>query len=317
MGQPIVYVAKSPLAGKLKREGLYKEGKTKIKVDPAELRLGIRIEMEHTEDREVARQIALDHLVEDPKYYTHLSEMERKYEKAKKYNVGEISQKTGKKKVAPGKWVDVKKGPRMSSDLAEAWAGITSGFTVTNVKWGDIRKTGQYRNIEVANSVTADVRNRATGQPAKIEVRGSDITLTVPVPGGKDVEVKWNAKIEAEKKFRRESWEREKKGRDEFDEKYSPENIVREAQKNPMWKYSIDHIRAAMVPKGGQFLVEEATDIKVSDNKITAKLSVSLAPGFSKRRFATFQLQRTKSGYKGGITVDTQKSTKLYLNVRL
>jgi RNAse (barnase) inhibitor barstar len=40
------------------------------KVLDNELKLGIEIEMEHTSDRKVAREIALDHLFEDPKYYT-------------------------------------------------------------------------------------------------------------------------------------------------------------------------------------------------------------------------------------------------------
>jgi hypothetical protein len=42
-------------------------------VDQHELAMGIKIEMEHTKDRNVARDIALDHLKEDPKYYSKLS----------------------------------------------------------------------------------------------------------------------------------------------------------------------------------------------------------------------------------------------------
>lgn len=40
--------------------------------DPEELTIGITAEMEHTDNPEVARKIALDHLAEDPKYYTKL-----------------------------------------------------------------------------------------------------------------------------------------------------------------------------------------------------------------------------------------------------
>jgi predicted nucleotidyltransferase len=46
-------------------------------VNPKELRKGIQHEMEHTEDPDVAEEIALDHLAEDPLYYTHLDRMER------------------------------------------------------------------------------------------------------------------------------------------------------------------------------------------------------------------------------------------------
>ena len=41
-------------------------------VDPVELSLGQTIEMEHTTDPDIATEIALDHLSEDPKYYTKL-----------------------------------------------------------------------------------------------------------------------------------------------------------------------------------------------------------------------------------------------------
>ena len=41
-------------------------------VDQNELKVGIAVEMEHTSDAEVAKEIALDHLTENPKYYTEL-----------------------------------------------------------------------------------------------------------------------------------------------------------------------------------------------------------------------------------------------------
>jgi len=41
-------------------------------VDPVALALGTQVEMEHTSDVNVAREIAIDHLTEDPQYYTKL-----------------------------------------------------------------------------------------------------------------------------------------------------------------------------------------------------------------------------------------------------
>jgi hypothetical protein len=38
-----------------------------------ELKAGISVEMEHTEDSETAKRIALDHLSEDPEYYEKLA----------------------------------------------------------------------------------------------------------------------------------------------------------------------------------------------------------------------------------------------------
>jgi len=37
--------------------------------------MGIKEEMEHTDDPKEAEKIAKDHLREDPKYYTHLLKM--------------------------------------------------------------------------------------------------------------------------------------------------------------------------------------------------------------------------------------------------
>ena len=41
-------------------------------VDPSQLSIGIQVEMEHTNDPEIAKEIAMDHLTEDPQYYTKL-----------------------------------------------------------------------------------------------------------------------------------------------------------------------------------------------------------------------------------------------------
>jgi hypothetical protein len=60
----------------LEEEEQLNEGKGKDlhpnKIHPGELRMGIRVEMEHTDDLNVAKKIALDHLAENPFYYTAL-----------------------------------------------------------------------------------------------------------------------------------------------------------------------------------------------------------------------------------------------------
>jgi hypothetical protein len=43
------------------------------KVDAKELKIGVKVEMEHTDDPKEAEKIALQHLAEDPKYYTKLT----------------------------------------------------------------------------------------------------------------------------------------------------------------------------------------------------------------------------------------------------
>jgi len=44
--------------------------------DPDQLRLGMHIELEHTDDKELAQEIAMDHLMEDSHYYVKLRKME-------------------------------------------------------------------------------------------------------------------------------------------------------------------------------------------------------------------------------------------------
>jgi len=41
-------------------------------VNPAQLAIGVQVEMEHTNNEKIATEIALDHLTEDPEYYTKL-----------------------------------------------------------------------------------------------------------------------------------------------------------------------------------------------------------------------------------------------------
>jgi hypothetical protein len=47
----------------------------------AQFKKGIAVEMEHTTDREVAKEITLDHLFEDPKYYDKLAKVEEYVDK--------------------------------------------------------------------------------------------------------------------------------------------------------------------------------------------------------------------------------------------
>lgn len=77
-----------------------------------ELALGVKTETEHTSDLRIARAIALDHLVEDPEYYTNLLKMETNMEadKLKDYykNGGELAgiscqilDKNGERDISP------------------------------------------------------------------------------------------------------------------------------------------------------------------------------------------------------------------------
>lgn len=47
----------------------------------SQLSKGVKVEMEHTTDRETAKEIAMDHLYEDPNYYNKLARLHREGEK--------------------------------------------------------------------------------------------------------------------------------------------------------------------------------------------------------------------------------------------
>lgn len=50
--------------------------KCSVKKIESQLKQGLTHELEHTKKRDVAREIALDHIAEDPDYYTKLKEIE-------------------------------------------------------------------------------------------------------------------------------------------------------------------------------------------------------------------------------------------------
>lgn len=56
------------------------DGKTITKYDLGQLLMGIKVEQEHTTNKMIALEIAMDHLEEIPDYYTRLQEMEEEAE---------------------------------------------------------------------------------------------------------------------------------------------------------------------------------------------------------------------------------------------
>ena len=58
-------------------ENIAKKHKVKLESLKKQLLLGIKIEKEHTDSKITAKKIAMDHLVEDPYYYTKLKKMEK------------------------------------------------------------------------------------------------------------------------------------------------------------------------------------------------------------------------------------------------
>lgn len=64
------------VAKKHDKKGYY-DIKDMVKFLQKELDKGIKIEKEHTHSENIAKKIAMDHLFEDPKYYTKLNKIEK------------------------------------------------------------------------------------------------------------------------------------------------------------------------------------------------------------------------------------------------
>ena len=57
------------------------DNKHNKKFKPEQLAKGIKVELEHTDDIEIAKEIAKDHLIENSNYYDYLEKMEKSWEK--------------------------------------------------------------------------------------------------------------------------------------------------------------------------------------------------------------------------------------------
>jgi hypothetical protein len=64
-------------ADKISLNGISKKFKVEISKLEKELTKGIKVELEHTKDKTIAKDIAMDHLSEIPDYYTRLEKLEK------------------------------------------------------------------------------------------------------------------------------------------------------------------------------------------------------------------------------------------------
>jgi hypothetical protein len=89
-------------------------------VNPEQLSMGIRVEYEHTKDKHLATEIALDHLAELDDYYTRLQRMEQEGKSKTKQEKKPNEMKEDTTKHTKTKWVNelpVKDGRRIKTEL--------------------------------------------------------------------------------------------------------------------------------------------------------------------------------------------------------
>jgi hypothetical protein len=82
---------KGGLADKMSKKDIADKFDVSLQKIDKEIRMGIKVEMEHVDSKSKAREIAMDHLVEVPDYYTRLKKMEKDAKKKWKVNESSIS----------------------------------------------------------------------------------------------------------------------------------------------------------------------------------------------------------------------------------
>jgi hypothetical protein len=133
---------------------LRSKGKSKNRPDSdfdhEQLKMGTAVEMEHGLGKDAAKEIAKDHLVEMPDYYTRLKKMEAKKSLERKLVVLVKSKYLFRKKVN-GKWRYVYETPRKPNQ--QPWKGkkegaLKEGNEFDIVVWG---KPSRVKILQVRN----------------------------------------------------------------------------------------------------------------------------------------------------------------------
>lgn len=111
-----------------------------------ELRLGTEIETEHTIDRNQAMEIALDHLLELPDYYTRLDKMERDAEVTETFSDSKLRNLPGANRNRETSGTDSEKGDLVK--ITPKGVKVRGSMQYLGVgDWVEIRETGFQQKI--------------------------------------------------------------------------------------------------------------------------------------------------------------------------
>jgi len=110
-------------------EDIAKKHGVDVSIVNEQMKMGAKVELEHTADENVAAEIAKDHLVESPFYYTYLEEMEEELEEHLEEDIKrgmteeEEEEKKPKKKASVADVIEfLKKNPNPKDEDVHAWA---------------------------------------------------------------------------------------------------------------------------------------------------------------------------------------------------
>ena len=157
-------------------------GRTPTEFDPRQVERGTQVEMEHTPDPDVAREIAVDHLTEFPDYYTRLDRME--------------SEARGRTAAAPKKYDHIDfKPPKSVADAAERGLELRQKASPSN-RGGLTPSQASKEGIGSGVQRAVNLKNRDTVSPDVVRQMAAFFARhekNKDVPADKKGEP-WNAK---------------------------------------------------------------------------------------------------------------------------
>lgn len=164
-----------------------KQGKTKKDFDPKKLKQGAKVEMEHTDDEESAEAIAMDHLAEDPRYYTKLKLVEKaRGHKGHSQAVASAVHKYGKKM---SKAIGTKPSEEREKPVKRAPPNVTAkvGASKNGNKTYDYRSKGKVNPPGEKKSPTETPKpgtnpTGSAGDTATLEVQPERLSKILNVP---------------------------------------------------------------------------------------------------------------------------------------
>jgi hypothetical protein len=199
-----------------KLKGGVGDNKNPADLDKAELNSGIKEEKEHTNDTDVATEIAVDHLTEEPKYYSKMEKVEKKssVQTSQPSRFAALLAKVAA--VRPGLWANIRAKKRrgettakpgdedypdsknwdkvtaISEKKAQCWEGYERVPGTKALTPGSCRPTGKKKEAEKQSGAawqTAEGKNPEGGLNdkgrASLKAQGHDIKRPQPEGGSR------------------------------------------------------------------------------------------------------------------------------------
>ena len=151
--------------------------KFKVSVDKiqAQLKKGIKIESEHTDDKEKAKEIAMDHITEFPDYYDRLEKMEKKAEKDLKESQKILIKKLLREEIEEGNFAKTlgtigMAAATLGSPNAQATTRGPVGFEKMDKIGITKNSDGTYTSVARTDGPTKEIAKDLAIDKAKIQI---------------------------------------------------------------------------------------------------------------------------------------------------